>query len=223
MACLHSCNFGFVCPDSSCVLQTLIDDLVPDCKDGSDEPMYQLLLNQEIDKQYRCPGKAMIPCEMGHSQCFPVKYLCFLEYNIHNKITPCRNGAHLKHCKHFTCTGSFKCPNSYCIPMRYVCNGRIDCPNGDDESWCPKDLFQCPGLLRCKEGGCLHPSKICDGIVNCPNGDDERCVIKCPPLCICKGLTLFCTALNLNFSLPIQADASIYKTFNSKSPKTINW
>ena len=203
-ACLESCNFGFVCKDSSCVLQSFKDDLIPDCKDKSDELMYQLLLKKEIEIQYRCPEIGMIPCERGHNRCFLLTSLCKLEYDIHNKITPCRNGAHLKHCRHFPCTGSFKCPYSYCIPMRYICNGRFDCPNGEDESMCHHESLQCPGLLRCKDGGCVHPSKVCDGVVNCPNGDDERCIIKCPPSCICRGLVLSCTTLQSVSSLSIR-------------------
>ena len=194
--CLNECSFGFLCNDSSCVLQSVKDDLVPDCNDKSDEPMYQLLLDRTIDKTYRCRESAMIPCEMGHNMCFPLKQLCLLEYNIHNHLTPCRNGANLKDCRHFPCTGSFKCPDSYCVPMRYMCNGKFDCPNGEDESGCPLDHMECPGLLRCKDGGCLHPSKICDGVVNCPHGDDEMCFLKCPHSCMCKGLVLFCTTLN---------------------------
>ncbi|XP_053391054.1 uncharacterized protein LOC128553884 [Mercenaria mercenaria] len=29
-----------------------------------------------------------------------------------------------------------KCPGSFCIPFMYVCNGRIDCPDGYDENIC---------------------------------------------------------------------------------------
>ena len=202
--CLLSCNFGFWCTDSTCVLESVKDDLVSDCKDKSDEPMYQLLLNKEIDNRNRCPQIGMIPCEKGHNRCFLLRQLCVLNYNIHDMITPCRNGAHLRNCRKYPCTGSFKCPDSYCIPMRYICNGRLDCPNGEDELACPKGLIQCPGLLRCKDGGCVHSSEICDGVVNCPHGDDERCVINCPPACICKGLVVFCTALSGNFSLHIR-------------------
>ena len=121
--CLVSFNFGYLCADSSCVLRYLKDDLIPDCTDGSDEPMYQLLLNKEINNRYKCPEIGMIPCEKGHNRCFPITQFCILEYNINYEITPCRSGAHLKHCKHFPCTGSFKCPNSYCVPVRYICNG----------------------------------------------------------------------------------------------------
>ena len=71
-ACLESCNFGYLCDDSSCVLPSVKDDLVPDCKDRSDEPMYHLMLTASIDNRYtcRCLATGMIPCEKGHNRCF---------------------------------------------------------------------------------------------------------------------------------------------------------
>jgi hypothetical protein len=36
----------------------------------------------------------------------------------------------------------FKCTDSYCIPMKNVCNGRIDCRDGQDEQYCGNEL-QC--------------------------------------------------------------------------------
>ena len=29
-----------------------------------------------------------------------------------------------------------KCPNAYCIPIRFLCNDRVDCPQGEDERQC---------------------------------------------------------------------------------------
>ncbi|WAR30205.1 GR101-like protein, partial [Mya arenaria] len=37
----------------------------------------------------------------------------------------------------FECRKTFtKCPGSFCIPSSYVCDGKVDCPNGDDEKFC---------------------------------------------------------------------------------------
>ena len=51
------------------------DDLIPDCKDKTDDTMYLLLLNKETDIQYRCPEIGMIPSEMGDKMCFPLTSL----------------------------------------------------------------------------------------------------------------------------------------------------
>ena len=36
--------------------------------------------------------------------------------------------------KRAVCNMRFKCELAYCIPWNYVCNGRWDCPNGEDEN-----------------------------------------------------------------------------------------
>ena len=34
-----------------------------------------------------------------------------------------------------------KCPSSYCIPDRMLCDENIDCPNGEDELNCGEKTF----------------------------------------------------------------------------------
>ncbi len=49
----------------------------------------------------------------------------------------------------------------YCIPWKYVCNGRQDCPLGDDEEACTE--FHCDGLFKCLKTDvqfCVHYSDI---------------------------------------------------------------
>ena len=47
-------------------------------------------------------------------------------------------------CTHFKCIGYFKCPHSFCLPLKYICDGKNDCPEGEDEVNCidlyPADL-----------------------------------------------------------------------------------
>jgi hypothetical protein len=31
-----------------------------------------------------------------------------------------------------------KCPGSYCIEQRFLCDGHIECPGGEDEQDCSK-------------------------------------------------------------------------------------
>ena len=53
------------------------------------------------------------------------------------------------------------------IDLDYMCDGELDCPNGDDEIDCP--VFVCEG------GEEIPDAWYCDGVVQCVNGDDEDC------------------------------------------------
>ena len=92
-------------------------------------------------------------------------------------MTPCRNGGHLQSCKNFECNMKFKCAESYCIPWTYVCDGKWDCPEGDDElenPACGRNV-NCIHMYRCRKTNntCLHIGNVCDGINNCPLEDDK--------------------------------------------------
>ena len=56
---------------------------------------------------------------------------------------------HLRDCEDFECPypAFVKCPGSYCIPPRYMCDGKWDCPGGADERECVRYL--CPGQYKC--------------------------------------------------------------------------
>ena len=71
----------------------------------------------------------------------------------------CRDGAHIEHCSQRQCGGHFKCPQSYCIPLKRVCDGVWDCSHGDDELHC--DNFHCPNMYQCKADKiCLRQSQV---------------------------------------------------------------
>jgi len=66
-----------------------------------------------------------------------------------------------------------------------VCNGKKDCPGGDDEEDCPIfTVNKTPAPLSCKndqfsckvrgEGKCLKVKLKCDGIHDCDGGLDEQ-------------------------------------------------
>uniref|UniRef100_A0A0N4Z414 EGF-like domain-containing protein n=1 Tax=Parastrongyloides trichosuri TaxID=131310 RepID=A0A0N4Z414_PARTI len=73
-----------------------------------------------------------------------------------------------------------------CIPRDYVCDGHIDCQNGEDEDNCP-DLICSPGTFKCPQthtdkGSCVPESWKCDGSKDCIDGSDEEgcdTTIKC--------------------------------------------
>ncbi|GFT32063.1 g-protein coupled receptor GRL101 [Nephila pilipes] len=99
--------------------------------------------------------------------------------------------------ENFVCPKDYvKCPESYCIPTIYVCDGKWDCIGGGDEEEC--DAYSCPGQYKCyNKSSCLPFNKLCDGIRNCPHGDDELlCDLSCPEHCMCVGLFVSCMRQN---------------------------
>ncbi|XP_022216054.2 very low-density lipoprotein receptor-like [Drosophila obscura] len=72
-----------------------------------------------------------------------------------------------------TCTGE---PNSAWIRNTEVCNGLVDCPNGEDESivHCKREPSELQAwYFYCATGAVLELSKKCDGKVDCSDGSDE--------------------------------------------------
>ncbi|XP_062589229.1 uncharacterized protein LOC134250886 [Saccostrea cucullata] len=113
---------------------------------------------------------------------------CILDYSENGDIFGCRDLSHLDDCDSTQCpVGYMKCPGSFCIPPRFICDGEKHCENGVDEMQCGS----CPGLFRCKKSKvCLDPQRLCDNIPHCPIRDDELlCNITCPGENICDGLS----------------------------------
>ncbi|XP_060586516.1 uncharacterized protein LOC132742201 [Ruditapes philippinarum] len=66
--------------------------------------------------------------------------LCIYDEDATGYIIGCRSGMHLQNCDDFDCPrNTVKCPNSYCISLRFVCDGRFQCPGGQDEHNCTCD------------------------------------------------------------------------------------
>ena len=99
-------------------------------------------------------------------------------------------------CGAFKCPGLFKCHKYYCIYLSAVCDGQVDCREGDDEKICP--LTTCPGLLKCRgENRCVSTKEICDKHVNCRYSmDDEIGCYNCPLNCQCEGYSVSCKVNN---------------------------
>ena len=91
--------------------------------------------------------------------------------------------------------GTFKCPQYYCVHLRFVCDGYFDCPFGYEEHNCENRTM--PGMFHCKNTSIyIAPQSVCDTTVDCPVGDDEvSCDIarlKCPYGCDCLLYAMSC-------------------------------
>lgn len=188
------------CKDGNFISQELKDDFVIDCGHiPEDEPEMLTLL--EYGGNSTCPNNGQLQCRKGHSRCYNISDICVYRLNEFQVITPCRTGEHIQSCKMFECNMKFKCPESYCIPWNYLCDGKWDCPQGFDESnihYCGV-IRRCVNMFKCTNSQvCVHLGDVCNYDLDCPNGDDEfLCSLKetrCPQSCEC--LTLIVTVLN---------------------------
>ncbi len=119
---------------------------------------------------------------------------CVFESDSCGKILWHANGAHLMSCKQHSCTDKyFKCTGYYCIPWRYVCDNKWDCPGGTDEMSCVR--ASCPGQFKCLNSvTCVDVSNTCDNVIDCWHQDDEWLCLpripECPLTCTCSLLTI---------------------------------
>nr|XP_054759563.1 uncharacterized protein LOC129265611 [Lytechinus pictus] len=134
--------------------------------------------------------------------CIDISLKCIYELDELGYVKGCRDVSHLRRsvCAEFDCPAyHYKCPSSYCIPLRYRCDSINHCPYGEDEDGCTNSnveyLNPCPTRsYKChNENKCISPYEVCDGIKQCSRGDDELfCDVVCPSECTCTGLTIRC-------------------------------
>ena len=141
----------------------------------------------------------MCECYPKHSRCYSKDQKCI--YNITRDtqtLMYCRNGQHLQNCENAQCKHMFKCTNSYCIPYRYLCDGKWDSWNGEDEFNC-KD-YLCVKMFKCKiSSTCILTNNVCNGITDSPLGNDEIICIEnnCIDECTCLNYAISCQNENL--------------------------
>ena len=196
-------KINFVCSDKRIIDMSLKNDLVIDCPNSAEdeETLMSLLQFEQISL---CRRKYEIACKQGHPKCYNISDICTYRINFFGRIQPCSNGAHLQNCEKFECNIMFKCVKSYCIPWSYVCDGKWDCSNGEDETYtqiCEDDAV-CSNMFKCRgeKHKCLHVGNTCDGTIDCPQGDDEYlCELKyhsCPTKCNCLTLAIDCSNID---------------------------
>ncbi len=197
----------YECTNGSSMSQVLVDDLVPDCPLQDDEDKYQSFLANESRPDFftdrlLCKEPDATTCEKNYrGVCYSRHLHCIHEVIILRKAQimtvrteTCRNGAHLRDCMMHSCPSYFKCPSAYCIPVYAVCNGNVDCPNGEDEDNCQS--MSCPGFLLCRyDKVCVHPHDVWSGGVKCPVSIDDKAlrdIGPCPGHCECLGNGIRC-------------------------------
>lgn len=163
-------------------------------------PLSQLINSDPLVR----PAQERFVCASGNSINSSLR--CLYEFDQYGYQQGCRDVSHLIDCEHFECPKRdyVKCRNSYCIPWRYICDGKWDCISGDDEVGCAR--YVCPAQYKCaNQSSCILPHQLCDGQRQCPMGDDEWfCDLSCPAQCNCIGQWVSCknaglTELPANF------------------------
>lgn len=66
----------------------------------------------------------------------------------------------------------FACSSGRCLPNSMKCDGRRDCPQGEDELKCQQECLE--DSFLCPEGFCISKSLTCDGRPDCSQGEDEK-------------------------------------------------
>ena len=208
-----SCSmFHYQCEGGGCVLYDHLCDSIVECPHGDDEtfchgmkvyPNFnaKMIKMSFITDLCDPPDGEMLMCRRK-LQCYNSSQICHYDHS-DGVMAYCEDGSHIgrgSFCHNIECRKHYKCPHSYCIPSRKVCDGVIDCALGDDEAQC--EVYKCLGHMRCHGVMyCVPPHEICDGISHCPQQDDEKFCQTCPQGCQCKGTAIHCnnvTTLILN-------------------------
>ena len=208
----------FACDNMECIPLSWYCNTFKDCSDGSDEVnCTSYNLHKTIMHSSNNNMSQIIQCGDSNPDFIYASTMCILTYDHYGMLEGCTNGWHLQNCSESQCIGYFKCNNSYCIPISYICDGKNDCPDREDEIAC--EMFVCPGLYRCKATTiCISQSSVCDGTSDCPDKDDEdNCyTYLCHEHCICNNYQIRCNDRSL-FKIPSVMTNQVYIIFKGNA------
>ncbi|GFN98901.1 relaxin receptor-like protein [Plakobranchus ocellatus] len=167
----------FICNRSKCITRAMLNDSVVDCQ-GPEGHLDETLGALE---SMNCSQTG----EMTFKNNWAPK--CVLVRDNFGELIGCRDFQHLADCSNFSCPINFvKCPESFCIPLSYVGDGKQDCDYGEDEE--ERSMLSIKNFFLCNFGSeqRVPLSAICDGKKDCALGQDElECGIQCSPGFIC--------------------------------------
>ena len=219
---------SFSCYNGQCLPDKYYQNGRPDCKGSAqeDEPfeggwergVWTNPSGEHKNYSSYCdsPDGTHTRCYHTHTYCYQRSDSCVYDHDKNGYITGCPDGSHLTNCEDFQCPDMFKCPKSYCIPHRKVCDGVQDCIGGFDEKGC--DFVSCPGLFKCREGFCIDQSEVCDGVNHCPESHDDEVLcsnLTCPKDCECLGRSVRCVGSNLTNIPVIRNDVRVIDLTNN--------
>ena len=209
----------FRCSDNGCIPQIYVCNGIQNCPCSEDELLCDssykesltifphtyynkmlIMLQETMFVPMLDDTNVILHCrEDDIDQYIPENKWCVYEHFLGNREPlHCPFAEHLRNCSGEKCEGYFKCPNSYCIPYKYVCDKTWDCPRGYDEQMCNDS--NCSGSFRCQnQTVCISLTKVCDGMPDCFVADDEIfCHVLCPQQCFCISSGVACP--NARFS-----------------------
>ncbi|XP_033121188.1 uncharacterized protein LOC117120284 [Anneissia japonica] len=215
--CLNCAPGFFQCHDGSCIPMHAVCDGAKDCGGRNYEDEEEGICDVQSDTNDTDCLERGIPCNNG--ACVSTNYQCLYDIDQYGIQVGCRDATHLRFCEDFQCPDyMFKCPDSYCIPMRRRCDSVWDCPNGEDEKDCSS--YSCANYYHCRASSqCISPQEVCDGVRNCPSGDDEQfCDISCPSSCTCSGFVVKCSSTITTADLELLPTSVRYLDLSSNLP-----
>ena len=202
----------YQCETCGCIPLSKLCDRVSDCNDRSDESHCSYGNGLSSSSYHRFGPRVSEPSKInkksnslksgevdGHTLDYS---LCVNDRICDPDISPC---SHLRFCYLQECPGYFKYFLTYCIPCWRICDGKNDCPYGEDEAACEE--FLCRGMFKCiTDDICVSMHDGCDGIISCPKSWDDEML--CHPFephnpnCHSRGVVLVCKQAALN-QIPI--------------------